>query len=427
MAEAHRGVILHAIAPDRIELFAQGVLLVDAAGRVERIIEARAFTPSMQRGRRLRDWGESFILPGLVDAHLHIPQIDVIGIESEHLIDWLRDHIFTEEAANADPLVARDRARRTFEHLLASGTTCCAAYSSSHTSATTIAFEEAERAGLRAVIGKVLMDRGAPTDLLEEAGPALEATVQLIRRWSGAADGRLEVAITPRFGLACSDALLRGAGELARRTGRPVQTHLSENKAELAATAELFPWATDYTAVYEQTGLLGHGGACLLAHCIHMSDGEFARLAAARAAAVYCPDSNFFLHSGRFPLERAAAQGVTIALGSDVGAGTSFSLFEAMKMGNYMQTTQVDPHLLFYLATLGGAAALGWQDRIGNFEPGKEADLVVLDPSAVLRGCDASLRTPRELLSILIHRGHLARVERVFVRGRAVWPSVRSD
>lgn len=416
MSIAYRASILHSVAADRVEFLHPGILHVDPSGRILAARAADDFRPADLRGVELRDLSGRLIIPGLVDAHLHIPQIDIIGIESENLIDWLRDHIFSEEMANEDPVVARDRAQRTFEQLRRNGTTACAAFSSRHTTATEIAFEEAEKAGIRAIIGKVLMDREAPAPLLEEAGKALDDTERLIRDWHGRANGKLEVAVTPRFGISCTDELLAGAGRLAARHGVPVQTHLSENKGEIAAIAQLFPHARDYTAVYESTGLLRP--RCLLAHCIHLSDDELNRIAASRAAAVYCPDSNFFLHSGRFPLERARAAGVTVALGSDVGAGTSFSIFEAMKMGNYMQTRQVDPVLLFYLATLGGAASLGWADRIGNFAPGKCADFVVLNPTEMLRGSSLAQRSPIELLSILIHRGQESHVEQVYVEGR---------
>ncbi len=414
----YRGAVLHSLAPDHVELLSPGLVEVDAAGEIQRVAVESDYRPSDFKGSRRVDFGDRLLLPGLVDAHLHIPQIDIIGVESEHLIDWLRDHIFAEEAANEDPAVARDRASRCFQQLIQSGTTACAAYSSVHTEATDIAFEEASRAGVRAIIGKVLMDREAPDALLESATTALEDTHRLIQKWSGAADGRLDVAVTPRFGISCSDELLSGAGKLAQQTGARVQTHLSENKGEIEAIRQLFPAARDYTAVYENAGVLRPG--CLLAHCIHLSDDEIQRLAQSKAAAVYCPDSNFFLHSGRFPLDDTLAAGVTVALGSDVGAGTSFSLFEAMKMGNYMQTTQVDPELLFYLATLGGANALGWGDRIGNFAAGKAADFLVLDSRDLLRGSTVHEWDLRELLSILIHRGHRARIEAVYIQGQRV-------
>jgi guanine deaminase len=204
-----------------------------------------------------------------------------------------------------------------------------------------------------------------------------------------------------------------------KATGCRVQTHLSETKGELEAIARFFPGARDYTDVYAGSGLLRPG--CLLAHCIHLDDSELDRIAAARAATVYCPDSNFFLHSGRFPLKRALAHDLTIGLGSDIGAGTSFSIFNAMKMANYMQTFQVDPMLLFYLATLGGARALGWEQTTGNFLAGKAADFVVIDPREILHGRTMADLQAREFLSILIHRGSEATVEEVYIQGRRVW------
>lgn len=418
MTTVYRAAILHALGPDQVELLPSGALQVDDGGRVVSLQPSRG--ERLPRGAKPVDLPGRLIIPGMVDAHLHIPQIDVIGIESESLLAWLERHVFPAEAACADPDIARDRARRTFRAMLAAGTTACAAFSSSHTRATEIAFEEARDAGVRAIIGKVLMDRGAPAALLQEAAPALQDTADLIARWSGAADGRLDVAVTPRFALSCSPALLRGAGALARRTGCPVQTHLAENPRELEAVREAFPDHADYTAVYEDAGLMG--ARTLLAHCIHLSDDELQRLAGAGATAVHCPDSNFYLHSGRFPLARARAQGVPLALGSDVGAGTCFSLVEAMRLGNYAQPACVDPRLLFYMATLGGARALGWGDRIGNFQAGKDADFVVVQgrPQSLFDLADAD--DPRPLLSRLVHLGQAAAVEAVFVRGVQRFP-----
>lgn len=415
MTTVYRGTVLHSLSETEFELHPEADLTIGEDGRIVSLAPSDGSVP---RDATLFDLRGHLILPGLVDAHFHIPQIDVIGIASARLLDWLTEHIFQAEAENEDPAVARDRARRSFRGLLASGTTTVAAFSSRHTDATEIAFEEAETAGLRAVIGKVLMDRGAPAALLEEPATALDDTARLIDRWHGAADGRLAVAVTPRFGITCSDELLAGAGRLAARTGVPVQTHLSENKEELLSIAELFPDRRDYTDVYEHAGLIGE--RTLLAHCVHLEDGEIDRLAAAGACAVHCPDSNFFLHSGRFPLERVRERGVPVALGTDVGAGSSLSLIEAMKMANYMQMRAVEPALLLHLATIGGARALGWEDRIGNLLPGKDADFVVLDVGEILAGRVVTSWRPEELLSMLIHRGHRAPVEEVYVRGRRV-------
>ncbi|HWN68058.1 MAG TPA: guanine deaminase, partial [Haliangium sp.] len=354
MTTIYRASILHALGPEEIEYLPDGELVVDGAGKIAALQSIDAARPP--RDARIVELPGRLLIPGLVDTHVHIPQIDIIGVASESLLDWLRGHVFPSEQACEDPDIARDRARRSFGAMLAAGTTACAAYSSSHTRATDIAFEEAERAGVRAIIGKVLMDRHAPAPLLQEAGAALADTAWLVERWSGAAGGRLQVAVTPRFAPSCSPELLRGAGALARRLGCPIQTHLAENLGEVAAVRQAFPEHRDYTAVYEHAELVGDKS--LLAHCIHLSDDELDRLARAGATAVHCPDSNFYLHSGRFPLARARERGVAIALGSDVGAGTCFSLVEAMRLGSYAQDATVDPRWLFYWATLGGARAL---------------------------------------------------------------------
>lgn len=410
----YRASILHALGPEEIEYLAVGELVVADGDIVAvRPLDGDAAVRPLDGappGARVVELPGRLLVPGFVDAHVHIPQIDIIGVSSQSLLDWLHDHVFPSEQACADPDVARDRARRSFRAMLAAGTTACAAYSSSHTRATEIAFEEAERAGVRAIIGKVLMDRGAPAPLLQPAADALADTAALIERWSGAAGGRLQVAVTPRFALSCTPELLRGAGALARRFGCPIQTHLAENLGEVSAVQHAFPVHSDYAAVYEDAGLVGD--RTLLAHCIHLADDELDRLALAGATAVHCPDSNFYLRSGRFPLQRARARGVPIALGSDVGAGTCYSIVEAMRLGSYTQEHGVDPRFLFYLATLGGARSLGWHDRIGNFVPGKQADFAVVDLSTLTPAAD-----PRTLLSCLIHRGQRADIEAVYIAG----------
>jgi guanine deaminase len=408
----YRASILHALGPEQIEYVPSGELVVDD-GKVT-AVRPLASPP---RDARVVELPGRLLVPGFVDAHVHIPQIDIIGVASQSLLDWLNDHVFPSEQACADPDVARDRARRSFRAMLAAGTTACAAYSSSHTRATEIAFEEAERAGVRAIIGKVLMDRGAPAPLLQSASEALADTAALIERWSGAAGGRLQVAVTPRFALSCSPELLRGAGALARRSGCPIQTHLAENRGEVTAVQHAFPMHRDYTAVYEDAGLVGERS--LLAHCIHLADDELDRLALAGATAVHCPDSNFYLHSGRFPLQRGRDRGVPMALGSDVGAGTCYSIIEAMRLGSYTQEHGADPRFLFYLATLGGARSLGWHDRIGNFAPGKQADFVVIDAAALAPAAPAD---PLTLLSCLIHRGQRADIEAVYIGGVQRYP-----
>lgn len=414
LTTAYRGTILHSLDTERFELRPRGELVVGEDGRIADLADAGR----RRRGARTEDRGGRIILPGLVDAHFHIPQIDAVGLSAGPLLEWLSAHIWTAEAECEDPAVARDRARRSFAGLLAAGTTAVAAFSSRHTEATAIALEEAERAGIRAIVGKVLMDREAPAALIEEATGALDDTARLIVRWHGADEGRLGVAVTPRFGISCSDELLAGAGRLAAATGAPVQTHLAENRDEIAALARLFPACADPTEVYERAGLIGPRS--ILAHCIHLGDGELRRLAERGAVAAHCPSSNFFLHSGRFPLARARAAGLPVSLGTDIGAGTSWSIVDAMQLASFTQSESVDPALLLHLATLGGARALGCEERIGNFLAGKEADFIVVDASDLLGGREPEKIEPRALVSMLVHGSERIRVEEAYVRGAKV-------
>ncbi len=322
------------------------------------------------------------ITPGFVDLHVHLPQTDKIAAHGAQLLDWLERHIFPAEAAFADPAHARPAARFFIDELLRNGTTTALVFGSSHKASVEALFEDALSRDMRLIAGKVLMDRHAPASLCDTVEDGRRETLELIDAWAGR--GRLGYAVTPRFAITSTDAQLAMAGEiLAAYPQVWMQTHLAENLAEIRDTARLFPGASDYLNVYERFGLVGPRS--VFAHCIHLDDGGFGRMAAAGAAAAFCPSSNLFLGSGLFDLKRACRHGLKLGIGTDVGAGTSFSILhtlgEAYKIGQ-LRGHVLDPFSAFYLATLGGARALGLGDRIGNFEPGKEADFLVLDPAA---------------------------------------------
>jgi guanine deaminase len=322
------------------------------------------------------------ITPGFVDLHVHLPQVDAIASHGEQLLAWLDRHIYPAEAAFADPVRAAEGTRFFVSELLRNGTTTALVFGSVHKASVEALFAEALRRDMRLIAGKVLMDRCAPAALLDTVDEGRRETLELIAAWSGR--GRLGYAVTPRFAITSSGSQLAMAGEiLAARPGVWLQTHLAENQAEVAQAAALFPEARDYLNVYERYGLVGPRS--VFAHCVHLDDDAFSRMAAAGAAAAFCPSSNLFLGSGLFDLERARALGVKVGVGTDVGAGTSFSMLhtlgEAYKVGQ-LRGQVLDPFRAFYLATLGGARALGLADRIGNLAPGKEADFLVLDPGA---------------------------------------------
>jgi guanine deaminase len=373
----------------RVEVLRDGLLEIDALGRIAAVGPAPADC----------DVEESFpgavLLPGFVDTHVHFPQTRILGSASGPLLPWLLRSVFPEEARFAEARYAAAVAWEFCEQLVRHGTTCAAIYSSSHPIAATLLFTELERRGLRALAGLTLMDRGAPPELLLAAGPALAACTELVERWHGVDRGRLQFCVTPRFALSCTPELLRGAAALAERHGLPVQTHLAENGDEIAATAAAFPGSRDYLGVYEDHGLCGPRS--LFAHCVHLSEESWDRMAAGGAAVAHCPDSNFFLGSGSMDLQAPTRRGVRVGLGTDVGAGRSFSLRQVMAAAHDAalvvagrggtrggpERERVTAEGLLWHATRGGARALGLA-QVGCLAPGYEADVVALDvPEAI--------------------------------------------
>jgi len=429
---------------------ADGAMVVDPAGR---IVEAGPFqaVAAAHPLEVVQDLRPHWILPGLVDLHSHLPQYEAVAMDGQELLPWLKEHIFPAEIRFEDPEWAARAARAYFRDQLALGTTTTVVYGSVHQEATHRAFQEAERSGIRCVLGKVMMDQHSPERLQESTAASLAQSGELCSTWHGRDGGRLQYAFTPRFAPTCSMALLRGAGRLAEQHGAYVQTHLSENLDELQWVHELFPEAADYTDVYARAGLLGP--RTLLGHCIHLAPSEREAIRAAGAAVVHCPRSNGFLKSGIMPLRRWLDEGLKVGLGTDVGAGPSLDLWAEMAMACTAsklrwadQQTQgrrlrglglaepeyrrihealglepdlpIDPAQAFALATLGGARALGQAERIGSLEAGKEADFIVVDPDQVDPAPGRTLEPAAEVLSRLLYRSDPRMVRASYIRGR---------
>lgn len=366
---------------------------------------------------------DSLITPGLIDTHLHAPQIEMIGSYGGHLLEWLNRYTFPTEMKFADPAHAEVVAKAFYDELLRNGTTTALIFSTIHTRATEIFFEEAERRGFRGIIGKTLMNRNAPDALLEETKTAIEDSRALIREWSGR-NGLLHYAITPRFAPTCTAEMLEQAGALKSEFPDVwVHTHVSENVAEVKWVRELFPDSRDYVSVYDRFGLLDRRS--VLAHGVHLSDQELELLVARSSRISHCPNSNLFLGSGLFPLRNVLAHGVTVGLGSDIGAGTTPSLFNAMADAYKVQQVRgvsLSPFHLWYLATLGGACTLSLETTTGSLEAGKDADFLLLDlkatPLLQLRSSHAA--NVEDLLAGLIFIGDDRVVRETFVAGRSV-------
>lgn len=322
------------------------------------------------------------ITAGFVDAHAHYPQTTVMGRRADGVTDWLNRYAYAEEARFASPEYAATVAETFRDELLRNGTTTALVFATSHPASVDAMFAAAADRDMRIVAGKVLMDRAAPAELLDTAERGYRESAALIDRWHGR--GRAGYAITPRFAPACSPAALAAAATLRREHPDVlVHTHIAETESEIAQVHELFPQRDGYFDVYHHHGLTGPG--TVLAHAVHLTEDEWAACRDTGTAIAHCPTSNLFLGSGLFDLRTATAHAVPVGLGTDVGAGTSFSPLVAA--GAAYQVARLrgwapDPLRLWYLATRGGARALRLDDRVGSLAEGHEADLVVLDPKA---------------------------------------------
>lgn len=408
---AVRGEIVHFLAdpaadPRALEHFADGVLIV-RDGHVAECGPATALLAKLPAGTPLADHRGRLILPGFVDTHVHYPQTDIIASHGEQLLEWLEKYTFPAERRFADPAHAAEVAGFFCDELLRNGTTTAAAFATVHPASVEALFEAAQQRRMRLITGKVLMDRNCPDFLRDTAETGYADSQALIERWHNR--DRLLYAITPRFAPTSTPAQMALAGRLFREhPGVFLQSHLAENRAEVAWVAQLHPEARSYLDVYERAGQLGM--RALFAHCLWLDDSDRRRMAERGAAMSFCPTSNLFLGSGLFDLARARALGVRVGLGTDVGGGTSLSMLQTLNEA--YKVLQLGGQSLsaasgFYLATLGGAHSLYLDDRIGNFAPGKEADFVVLDPRAtpLLARRSAACTTLEERLFVLMMLG----------------------
>jgi guanine deaminase len=367
----------------------------------------------------------------MVDLHAHLPQLPNAGLGAGmDLLAWLERYIFPLERG-FDVETADRVASAAWRAFAAAGTTTALVYGAVYEASLDATFRAAEAHGIRAIVGKVMMDRityDATIDPSTILSRTLAESARLIERWHGADDGRLQYAVTPRFAVSCTADLLRESATLARSTGAYWQTHVSEDAGEIAEVARLFPEAIDYVDVYDRAG--GLGQQTVLAHAVHLSDRELARLVESGTRVAHCPISNLFLASGVMPLGRYLDAGLSIGLGSDVAGGPDLSIFSVMRTGFYAQNARrvagleagavLTPLEWLRIGSLGGAAALGLDDRVGSLEVGKEADMITIDPSYIAPIPGVLDDDPEDLASRLIFRAHPDMVRAAWVRGRGL-------
>jgi guanine deaminase len=364
------------------------------------------------------------IMPGFIDTHIHFPQMQVVGSYAGSLLEWLNTYTFVEEQRFSDPEHSARIAVKFFDELIRHGTTTAVAYCSVHKVSADMYFAESLRRNMLMLGGKVMMDRNAPEGLRDTPQSGYDDTKQVIADWHG--KGRNHVVISPRFAITSTPEQMEMAGALAREyPDLHIQTHLSENLAEVRYACELYPEARDYTDIYARYGLLGPKS--LFGHCIHLSDREADAMSESGSVAVFCPTSNLFLGSGLFGLKRLSKRdkGVRVAVATDIGGGTSYSMLKTLDEGYkvlQLQGERMTPLESFYRMTLGNALALGLSDRIGTLEAGSDADLVVLDSSATPATALKMevVKTLAEELFLMQTMGDDRTIAEAYVAGRAV-------
>lgn len=426
--EAFRAELLHFIDdPDRVSesesyrYFEDGMLIVDD-GKVIAAGSAKDLLPDLAKDTTVTEYPNSLIMPGFVDTHIHYPQTEIVAAYGEQLLEWLNTYTFPVESKFSDPAYAREISDRFLDELLRCGTTTALVFGTVHKESVDAFFEACEERNLRMIAGKVMMDRNAPDYLVDTAQSSYDDSKALIEKWHN--KGRLRYAVTPRFSPTSTPEQLRKAGQLLEEhPGVYLHTHMSESADEVVWVEELFPDCDHYLHTYDEAGLLGRRS--VFAHCIHLNDEEWDRLAETQSNIAFCPTSNLFLGSGLFNLKRAVEKNIGVGLGTDIGGGTSFSILQTLGEAYKVQQLRgekLTPFKAFYLATLGGARALDMDDLIGNFEPGKEADFIVLDkaPTPLLEFRLANCKSLMETLFVMAIMGDDRSIAATYSAGKQV-------
>jgi guanine deaminase len=353
-----------------------------ADGKITHFGAASTVRGELPPGTHIKEYGrDALILPGFIDCHVHYPQTQIIGAYGEQLLDWLNKYTFVAEQQFADPGHARVVAGTFLGECLRNGTTTCASFCTVHEHSVDAFFEAAAERGMRTIAGKCLMDRNAPEALRDTAQRGYDESKALIARWHG--KGRALYAITPRFAPSSTPAQMELAGALWKEhPGTYLQSHVSENRDEVAFARSIYPERDGYLDIYDHFGQLGP--RAIYGHGIWLSDAELHRMHESGTAIAHCPTSNMFLGSGLFDLRKAKQRDrpLRVGLATDVGAGTSLSMLQTM--GAAYQVAQLGGGSLsasqaFHLATRGAAQALYLEDKIGSIAVGMEADLIVLN------------------------------------------------
>ncbi|WP_280294619.1 amidohydrolase family protein [Nocardia abscessus] len=464
VSQVHLGHIFHIAgspatgdAADALVEVPDGALIIDAGGRVA-YCGAGSDIPAAYRDEEVFDHRPGFLLPGFVDTHIHFPQTfagDAYG--GGQLLEWLELCIYPAESRYAEPEFARLAATEFCARRIAAGTTAAMVFGSAFPHAQDALFTETRRRGLRMASGRGIQTTGEPSaaPLITSEDDAIRLTSEEIDKWHATDTGDvdtalLHVAIVPRFSLAVTRRTLKNLGELydsVRDRGVYFHSHLNENNrpgtGEVDATKQAYGVAT-YLDTYDGKFLPGSavggksllGRRSILAHCVHCQDVELRRMAETGTSVAHCPVSQQFLGSGTMPWQRTLASGVTVAAGTDYGGGDEWLIPQVLSAAFKVHISEpgehgvsMHPAEMLFTGTLAGARALDMENRFGNFDVGKEADFLVVEPARDpalngtlahgIRSEDPALARAQTLFALLMGIRESAIAE-VYVQGRRI-------
>lgn len=420
----YRASILHFLDdPDvagdsAYEFFEDGALVVEA-GKVIKAGPVSEVEKELPEEFNIVDYSGYLIMPGMIDTHIHFPQVEVIASYGEQLLDWLNNYTFPAERQFEDKAYASRIAEFFLDELVKCGTTTALVFGTVHKQSVDAFFEASEKRNTRMICGKVMMDRNAPEFLCDNVDSSYEDSKELIERWHG--NGRQLYAVTPRFAITSTSEQLKKAGQLLEEYPDVyMQTHISENKDEVAFVQELFPESKDYLDVYDQFNLLGKRS--VFAHGIHLTPREHERFRDTGSSVSFCPTSNLFLGSGLLDIAELEKEQVAYSVATDVGGGTSFSMLQTLNEAYkvcQLRGNKLSALKSLYLATLGNARTLQLEDKIGSFKPGNEADFIVMDfnSTPLMSLKQSKCKTLAEKLFAMIILGDDRTVKSTYISG----------
>ena len=428
MSTAYIGTVVHSIALDELEIMPRAAIVVDADGIITAVHKDSAILEG-SGSVKVVDFGQRVIFPGLIDTHAHAPQYAQLGLGTDlPLLDWLNKYTFVTEAKMKDVGHARRVYSDVVRRCLGLGTTSIYWFASHHLPATKALADVCLEQGQHAFIGKVNMDCNCPDFYVEEnAQASLHDTRELVDYVLSLKSPLIVPIITPRFAVSCTNELMKGLGELAKERNLPIQSHVSENKAEIAFVAEKHPESSSYVDVYRLNGLLNE--RTVLAHGVHLTDAEIDAMLVAKSSLSHCPISNFTLCSGSAPVREYLNKGLTVGLGTDLSGGPSASMWQTMRETIVCSTavSYTRPELkpfsfqeACYLGTVGGAKVLGMENLLGSFAPGKWFNAQVLNAAAPAGPIDTYDNTPEEIFQKIFYLCDDRTIENVYVKGKRV-------